>query len=153
LYTKHGMIWITLSGVKLRALYRRNSRREAPPQDCEADVAYVETSRWPLSTDALDKVIGLQQDTGNDLEYRARPRVQLVETLAYRIAREILQAFPASRARVKVRKRPASLLGRSTSSKLRWRSREAQRIGDSTGASDLFAGAFGNDWIRCNVSR
>jgi len=39
-------------------------------------------------------------------------KYNLLETLAYRIARKLLQSYPAQRVAVKVRKRPMSLAGR-----------------------------------------
>jgi dihydroneopterin aldolase len=61
------------------------------------------------STDALEnsidyvRVLSVVQQTASAREYN------LVETLAYRIVRSVLQSFPVSRVSVKVRKRPESL--------------------------------------------
>ena len=62
------------------------------------------------ATDSLDKsidycqVLLTVQQTAQALEYN------LLEALAYRIVRAVLQGFPVSRVRIKLRKRPAVLL-------------------------------------------
>jgi dihydroneopterin aldolase len=80
------------------------------PQPCEADLTIWGDFEAAATTDSLDKAIDYTRllelvfATADAREYN------LLESLAYRIAREILQAFPAQRVGVRVRKRPASLV-------------------------------------------
>lgn len=51
------------------------------------------------------RILSLVQQTAGSRPYN------LLETLAYGIVRNVLQEFPVSRARVKLSKKPAVLLG------------------------------------------
>ncbi len=101
---------ITLAGVKLNLCIGVTPEERHQPQQCEADVTVWGDFEAAASTDSLDKsldyckILATVQETAGAREY------QLLETLAYRIARDILKNFSASRANVRVRKRPANLL-------------------------------------------
>ena len=101
---------LTLSGVRLRPRIGVTPGERRLPQPCQADITIWGDFEAAASTDALDKasdycrILATVQETAHSREYN------LLEALTYRIAREVLQAFPAKRVRVRVRKRPAALL-------------------------------------------
>jgi dihydroneopterin aldolase len=101
---------ITLTGIKLHPRLGTTSEERESPQECEADLVLWGDFQAAAFTDSLEQsvdysqVISLVQRIAGDREYN------LVETLAHRIAREVLQSFPIDRVSVKLRKRPASLL-------------------------------------------
>jgi len=80
------------------------------PQPCEADITVWGDFEAAASTDALDTALDYCQVLERVLTTAHAREYNLLEALAYRIAREILESFPASRVRVKVRKRPLVLL-------------------------------------------
>ena len=102
---------ITLAGVKIHPRIGTSPEERNAPQECQADLTLWGDFEAAAATDSLDKsidycqVLSMVQQTAGEREY------SLLETLAYRIVRNVLQGFPVSRARVKLRKRPASLLG------------------------------------------
>ena len=101
---------ITLAGIKLRPRIGVTPGERRLPQPCEADLTIWGNFEAAATTDSLDKAIDYTRllelvfATAHAREYN------LLESLAYRIAREILQAFPARRVGVRVRKRPAALV-------------------------------------------
>ncbi len=101
---------ITLTGIKLRPRIGVTPGERRLPQPCEADLTIWGDFEAAATTDSLEKaidysrILALVIDTAHAREYN------LIESLAHRIAREILQAFPARRVGVRVRKRPAALM-------------------------------------------
>ena len=101
---------ITLAGVKIFPRIGTTPEEKASAQECRADLIIWGDFEAAASTDSLDKsvdysrILSVVQETANVHEYN------LIETLAYKIVRSVLQSFPVHRVRVKVRKRPASLL-------------------------------------------
>jgi 7,8-dihydroneopterin aldolase/epimerase/oxygenase len=101
---------ITLSSVKLHPRIGTSPEERSSSQECEADIILLGDFESAAATDSLSnsldytRVLSVVQQTAEAQEYN------LVETLAYRIMRNVLQNFPVSRVCVKVRKRPASLL-------------------------------------------
>ena len=101
---------ITLAGVKLRTHIGTSPEERRDPQECQADLTLWGDFEAAAATDSLDKsidycqVLSKMQETANAREY------QLLETLAYKIVRAVLQSFPVNRVRVKLRKRPPILL-------------------------------------------
>ena len=101
---------ITLAGVKIFPRIGTTVEERASAQECSADLIIWGDFEAAASTDSLDKsvdysrVLSVVQETANAHEYN------LVETLAYKIVRSVLQTFPVNRVRIKLRKRPVSLL-------------------------------------------
>ena len=101
---------ITLAGVKIYPRIGTTPEEKVSPQECQADLDVWGDFEAAASTDSLDKsvdysrVLSLVQQTAEAHEYN------LVETLAYVIVRKVLQSFPVSRVRIKLRKRPAGLM-------------------------------------------
>jgi 7,8-dihydroneopterin aldolase/epimerase/oxygenase len=101
---------LTVNGIKLHPRIGVTPGERRLPQPCQADVTLWGDFEAAASTDSLDmtidygKVLDLVLETAHCKEYN------LVETLAYQIARRVLQSVPVFRVGVKVRKRPASLM-------------------------------------------
>jgi len=100
---------ITLAGVKLRPRIGVTQGERRLPQACQADVTVWGDFEAAALTDSLDKAIDYGKVLAKVLEIAHDREYNLLETLAYRLAREILQAFHARRVGVRVRKYPASL--------------------------------------------
>ena len=101
---------ITLAGIKLYPRIGTSAEERSVAQECQADLTLWGDFEAAAATDALDRsidycqVLLVVQETAKAREYN------LLETLAYRIIRAVLQGFPVSRVKVKLRKRPASLM-------------------------------------------
>jgi len=102
---------ITLVGIKLNPHIGTTPEERVNSQECQADLTIWGDFEGAASLDSLDgsidycQVLATVQQTASSREYN------LLETLAYGIVRVVLQGFPISRARIKLRKRPASLRG------------------------------------------
>ena len=100
---------ITLAGLKLFPRIGTTAEERSVPQECAADLLLWGDFEAAASTDALEdsvdytRVLAIAQQTATSREYN------LVETLAYKIVRNILQQFPVSRVCIKLRKRPSIL--------------------------------------------
>jgi 7,8-dihydroneopterin aldolase/epimerase/oxygenase len=101
---------ITLVGVKLHPRIGTTAEERSVPQECHADLTLWGDFEAAAATDALDqsidycRVLLKAQETAGEREY------SLLETLAYKIVRAVLQGFPVSRVRIRLRKRPAVLM-------------------------------------------
>jgi 7,8-dihydroneopterin aldolase/epimerase/oxygenase len=101
---------ITLAGVKLFPHIGTSPEERSVPQECQADLTLWGDFEAAAATDSLDKSIDYcqvllkAQETAGEREYH------LLETLAYKIVRAVLQGFPVSRVRIRLRKRPSILL-------------------------------------------
>ena len=100
---------ITLRGVKLRPRLGVTPGERRQPQWCEADITIWGDFEAAASTDSLDRAVDYSKVLSTILETAHSREYYLLEALAHCIAREVLQAFPARRVGVRVRKRPASL--------------------------------------------
>jgi dihydroneopterin aldolase len=102
---------ITLAGIKINPHIGTTPEERANPQECQADLTIWGDFEGAAAMDSLDgsvdycQVLALVQETANSREYH------LLETLAYGIVRKVLQGFPISGARIKLRKRPEGLQG------------------------------------------
>jgi 7,8-dihydroneopterin aldolase/epimerase/oxygenase len=102
---------ITLVGVKLHPRIGTTPEERSVPQECHADLTLWGDFEAAAATDELDqsidycKVLLKAQETAGEREY------SLLETLAYKIVRAVLQGFPVNRVRIRLRKRPAVLMG------------------------------------------
>lgn len=99
-----------LAGVKIYPRIGTTQEERSSPQECQADLVLWGDFEAAASTDSLDKsvdysrVLSVVQQTARAQEYN------LLETLAYKTVRNVLQNFPVNRVSIKVRKQPASLL-------------------------------------------
>ncbi|HYK88654.1 MAG TPA: dihydroneopterin aldolase [Acidobacteriota bacterium] len=100
---------ITLTGVKLHPLIGVTPGERRLPQPCDADVTLWGDFEAAGSTDSLDKALDYTKVLARIIETAHGREYNLLETLAYRISREVLQSFPARKVSVRVRKRPATL--------------------------------------------
>jgi dihydroneopterin aldolase len=101
---------IKLAGIKIYPRIGTDVEERSAAQECQADLTLWGDFEAAAATDALDmsidycQVLLAVQETANAREYN------LMEALAYRIVRTILQGFPVNRVKVKLRKCPASLV-------------------------------------------
>lgn len=103
---------ITLSGIRLLPKIGVTPGERRQPQPCDADVTLWGDFAAAASTDSLEKALDYSEVLARVIEAAHCREYNLLETLAYRISREVLQGFPAKKVSVKVRKRPASLIDR-----------------------------------------
>lgn len=103
---------IVLSGVKLQPRIGVTPGERRLPQSCDAEVTVYGDFEAAATTDSLGKAIDYSRILALIIRVAHEREYNLLESLAYRIAREILQSTPASRVGVRVRKRPASLQGK-----------------------------------------
>jgi len=101
---------ITIAGIKISPRIGVTPEERSIPQKCEADLTIEDNFEAAAAQDSLDSsidysaLLSLVRKTAHNGEF------SLLETLAYRIVRLVLQEFPVKRARVKIRKRPAGLM-------------------------------------------
>lgn len=101
---------VTVNGIKLHPRIGVTPGERRLPQPCQADVTLWGDFEAAASTDSLDKALDYSQVLNLVMETAHSREYNLLETLAYQIARRVLQSFPAARVGVKVRKRPVSLM-------------------------------------------
>jgi dihydroneopterin aldolase len=100
---------MTLSAVRVFPRIGTTREEREASQECQVDLVLWGNFEAAASTDSLEqsidyvRVLSVIRETASAQEYN------LVETLAQRIVRNVLQSFPVSRVSVKVRKRPESL--------------------------------------------
>ncbi len=100
---------ITLSGIKLQPKIGVTPGERRQPQPCDAEVTLWGDFEAAASTDSLEKALDYSRVLARVIEAAHSGEYNLLETLAYRISREVLQGFPAKKVSVRVRKRPAAL--------------------------------------------
>ncbi|PYU92225.1 MAG: dihydroneopterin aldolase [Acidobacteria bacterium] len=100
---------ITLFGIKLQPRIGVTPGERRLPQPCQADLTVWGDFEAAATTDSLDRAIDYSRMLSVVLETAHSREYNLLETLAYRIAKDVLQTFPAERVGVRVRKRPAPL--------------------------------------------
>jgi dihydroneopterin aldolase len=100
---------LTIAGIKLWPRIGVSPGERRLPQSCQADITLWGDFEAAGSTDSLDKAIDYRSVLTVAVEAAQTREYNLVETLAYRLARDVLQGFPARRVSVRVRKKPASL--------------------------------------------
>jgi FolB domain-containing protein len=103
---------LTIVGVKLQPCIGVTQGERRLPQACEADVTVWGNFEAAASRDSLDETVDYSKILATVVEVAHAQEYNLLETLAYRIARKVLQSYPAQCVAVKVRKRPMSLAGR-----------------------------------------
>jgi dihydroneopterin aldolase len=100
---------ITLSGVKIFPRIGTTREERASAQECQADLVLWGDFEAAASTDLLEKSIDYVNVLSVIQQIASAQEYNLVETLAYKIVKEVFQTFPVSRVAVKVRKRPEML--------------------------------------------
>jgi 7,8-dihydroneopterin aldolase/epimerase/oxygenase len=103
---------ITLTGVRLMPRIGTSAEERAVPQLCEADITLWGDFEAAAATDSLDKAIDYSRMLAKAEATAVAGEYNLLEALAYRIARAVLQDCPAHKVGVRIRKRPASLTAR-----------------------------------------
>ncbi len=101
---------MTLAGVKLRPRIGVTPGERRLPQPCQADIILCGDFEAAAATDALERAVNYSTVLHKVVETAHAREYNLLETLAYTLAREILRSFPAQRVIVRVRKRPMSLI-------------------------------------------
>jgi dihydroneopterin aldolase len=100
---------LALTGIRLFPRIGVTEEERSRPQHCSADVALWADFEAAASTDRLAAALDYRAIHAKVVEVAHSREYNLVETLAYRIARSVMEAFPVERVNVKVRKRPESL--------------------------------------------
>jgi dihydroneopterin aldolase len=101
---------ITLAGIKLYPHIGTSAEEKSAEQECQADLTVWGDFEAAAATDELDQSIDYCQVLLSVQETAGAREYNLLETLAYKIVRNVLQDFPVSKARIKLRKRPAGLM-------------------------------------------
>lgn len=101
---------LTLAGIKLNPRIGVSPGEKRFPQPCQADVVLWGDFEAAAAADSLERALNYSRVLATVLETARAREYNLLETLAYRIARDLLETYPAERVRVRVRKRPASLV-------------------------------------------
>ena len=109
--TRSSKNYIRLAGVKIHPRIGTTSEERKTPQECEGDLTLFTDLEAAAATDSLERSIDYCQVLVAIQETAVACEYNLLETLAYRIARNVLRAFPVNRVCLKLRKRPASLRG------------------------------------------
>ena len=102
---------MTLAGVKIYPRIGTSAEERSSIQECQADLSLWGDFEAAAATDDLNKSIDYCSVLSTIRRTAEASEYNLVETLAYRIARAVLQSYPVNRVRIKLRKRPAGLLG------------------------------------------
>lgn len=100
---------ITLSGIKLFPCIGTTTEERSKPQLCEADLTVRDIFEGAAAQDSLESSIDYVRLLQKVQEIAGKGEYSLVETLAYRIVRAVLQDFPVKSARIRIRKRPENL--------------------------------------------
>ncbi len=106
-YTRNDRI--TLAGIKIQPRIGVTPGERRLPQTCLVDVTLLGDFEAAAATDNLHNTVDYGKVLQQVLEIAHEREFNLMETLAYRLARHILQVFPARRVCVRLRKRPAVL--------------------------------------------
>ncbi len=103
---------LKLAGIRLQARIGTSIEERRIPQLCMADIILWGDFEAAAATDSLDKALDYEAIVKLSEAMAGRDEYNLVETLAYRIGRGILQEFPAHRVVVRLRKQPCALAGK-----------------------------------------
>lgn len=100
---------IALVGIKLRPRLGVTPGERRTAQSCTADISIWGDFEAAASTDDLAATLDYSRVLAKVVEVAHQHEYNLLETLAYRLGRAVLQAFPAHRVSVKLCKQPAAL--------------------------------------------
>lgn len=98
-----------MAGIRIYPKIGVTVQERSSPQECEADLTIWDNFEDAALQDSLESSVDYSRLLTVTRELASRGEYSLVETLAYKIVRSILQSFPVSRARIRIRKRPVSL--------------------------------------------
>jgi 7,8-dihydroneopterin aldolase/epimerase/oxygenase len=101
---------MTLAGIRLYPRIGIAAEERSVSQECQADLTLWGNFEAAAANDTLDRSIDYCQILSMVQKVAEAHEYNLLETLAYGIVRSVLQSFPVARVRVKLRKRPSSLL-------------------------------------------
>ncbi len=101
---------VAIVGIRIRPRLGVTPGERRFPQACSADATIWGDFAAAASTDSLSEALDYSKILAKVIEVAHAREYNLLETLAYKIARAVLEAFPAERVNVKVRKQPASLV-------------------------------------------
>jgi 7,8-dihydroneopterin aldolase/epimerase/oxygenase len=101
---------LVLVGIKLRPRLGVTPGERRFPQSCSADLIIWGDFEAAAATDDLSAALDYSKILAKVLDVAHQREYNLLETLAYRLGRAVLESFPAHRITVKVRKQPASLI-------------------------------------------
>jgi 7,8-dihydroneopterin aldolase/epimerase/oxygenase len=102
---------ITLAGIKISPRIGTSPEEKSAPQECQVDLTIWGDFRAAAALDSLDHSIDYSRVLSAVQQIAGRQEFNLLETLAYEIIRGVLREFPVSRVRIRLRKRPVSMLG------------------------------------------
>jgi dihydroneopterin aldolase len=100
---------LMLANIRLMPRIGVTPGERRQPQLCQADVTVYGDFEAAATSDELDKALNYSLIHERVIETAHAREYNLLEALAYRIARDIRSAFPATKVNVRLRKRPASL--------------------------------------------
>ncbi len=100
---------LTLANIKLMPRIGVTPGERRQPQLCQADVTVWGDFEAAAATDDLERALNYSRIHEKVVESAHAREFNLIETLAYQIARDILRSFPVRKVNVRLRKRPASL--------------------------------------------
>jgi dihydroneopterin aldolase len=101
---------LTLVGVRLQPRLGVTPGERRFPQACVADISVWGDFEAAASTDELADALDYSRILAKVVEAAHTREYNLLEALAYRLARTVLEAFPAHRVNVKVSKHPATMI-------------------------------------------
>ena len=101
---------ITLAGIRISARIGTTPEERSSPQECTADLTITGSFADAAEADALDRSVDYTRVLALVLETAAAREYNLVETLAYRIVRAVLQSFSSPGAH-QAQKTPAVMSG------------------------------------------
>lgn len=110
--TKSTLDRLILAGIKLHPRIGVSAGERRFPQACSADITICGDFEAAAATDELTHALDYTRILEHVEEVAHAREYNLIETLAYQVARAVLQAFPAFRVHVKIRKQPVVLAGR-----------------------------------------
>jgi 7,8-dihydroneopterin aldolase/epimerase/oxygenase len=100
---------LTLANIKLMPRIGVTPGERRQPQLCQADVTVWADFEAAAATDDLARALNYSRIYERVVESAHAREFNLLETLTYQIARDILKSFPVRKVNVRLRKRPASL--------------------------------------------
>jgi dihydroneopterin aldolase len=101
---------ITVAGIKLHPRIGVTPGERRLPQPCQADITLWCDLAAAAATDSLDKTTDYSRVIETVRTVAHSQEFNLVEALAYRLARKLLETYPVKRVNIRLRKRPVSLI-------------------------------------------
>lgn len=103
---------ITLAGVRLEPRIGVTPGERRLPQTCHADITVWGDFEAAGISDSLDKALDYTKILARVLEIAHAGEYNLLEALAYKLARELARSLPARSVNVRIRKFPVALLAK-----------------------------------------